>query len=276
MLELVQIFLRWKKFIFGFTIIATLLSIIITLPAIIPPKFESKIIFYVANPLSTDRANLFNIKDGGIVSQFGGRDDADRFIAITESAQLLETVVKKFDLIKHYRIKKATPELNLFYAKKQLLKNLNIKRNDNDAIQISCLDEDAKMAANIVNTLVEQANTINKQLIQDNKQKVLAELDKLIASKQTEVNNGNQTLNSKDLQVETLIELQNLKNQYSVSLNNNFTSIYVIEAASMAVKKAYPVRWQIVMLTAIIAFATAVLLAVVYQLYLQNAKQQNL
>jgi len=274
MLELFQIFSRWKKYILGFTFVAILLSIIITFPAIIPPKFESKMIFYVANPLSTDRANLFNQKDGGIVSQFGGRNDADRFIAICTSSDILGKMIKEFNLVSHYKIDKKSAELNFYYAKKELQKNLNIKRNDNDAIEISCLDTDPKLAAEIVRFLVQNANTANLKINKDNKQKVLSELDVLIHEKNEELPNLSGI--EKESAIASVFELKNLKNQYLVSLNESFTSIYIIEDAAVAIKKSYPVRWQIVLLTAVFAFSTAFFFAVVYQLYEQNAKSSNI
>ena len=270
MLELFQIFFKHKKYILGFTFLAILLSIIITIPAIIPPKFQSKTIFYVANPLSTDRANLFNQKDGGIVSQFGDRNDADRFIAISTSSTILDAIIKEFDLIKHYKINKENHNLNLYFAKKKLLKNLNIKRNDNDAIEITCLDTDPEIAAKIIQNLILQTNTNYSKINKDNKQKVLAELKELIKSKKEALLQLSGI--EKTTALESILEFENLKSQYLVSLNDSFASIYVIDAAEVAVKKSYPIRWQIVLLTAFFAFATALLFAIVYQLYEQHAK----
>jgi uncharacterized protein involved in exopolysaccharide biosynthesis len=274
MIELIQIFLQHKKYILSFTFTAVLLSIIVTFPAIMPPKYESQMIIYVANPLSTDRANLFSQKEGGIVSQFGEREDADRLITIMQSSGIKNIVIDKFDLIKHYKIEKGNAELKHYYAKRKLDNNVKIKRNDNDAIEITCWDTDAELAQQIVKTIVSESNSANKNIIKDNKQKVVTELDKLIESKNKELQNMSET--GKEAAIATLIELQNVKNQYTVSLNNDFTSIYIIEDAAIAIKKSKPVRWQIVLMTAFSAFGVSLLIAVAFHTFSQYAQPADI
>ena len=74
MLEILKIVLKWKNQILIFTVVAVLASVIITMPFIMPPYYKSNMVFYLSNPTSTDRAALFNEKEVGGVSIFGGKD----------------------------------------------------------------------------------------------------------------------------------------------------------------------------------------------------------
>ena len=86
MLEILKIILQWKKQISLFTVVAVIASVIITMPFIMPPYYQSKMIFYLSNPSSTDRSALFNEKEVGSVSIFGGKEDINRFLTILNSS----------------------------------------------------------------------------------------------------------------------------------------------------------------------------------------------
>ncbi len=59
--------------------------------------------------------------------------------------------------------------------------------------------------------------------------------------------------------------MQKLYDQYKVSANEGFASIYLIESAVPALTKSKPVRWQIVALTALGALVFSVLLSIVLE-----------
>ena len=58
MLELFDIWFKWKWKIAIVCSLAIIVSFIVTLPAIMPPYFASKAEFYPANPSATDRNTL--------------------------------------------------------------------------------------------------------------------------------------------------------------------------------------------------------------------------
>ncbi|NIR95503.1 MAG: hypothetical protein GWO08_18220, partial [Gammaproteobacteria bacterium] len=59
--------------------------------------------------------------------------------------------------------------------------------------------------------------------------------------------------------------LKQLADQYKVSANEGFRSIYIIEAATPALMKSRPVRWMIVAFTVIGAFLFSALAAVLLE-----------
>ncbi len=264
--ELFQIIYKWRKYIFGLTFFAVVLSCIITMPVIMPPYYESKMVLYVSNPLSTDRANLFNQENVGNISMFGSRDDADRFISIAQSSQVIMQILQKYQLSSHYKIKQKSTALIEYYTKKEFSSNYKILRNDADAIEISIQDENANLAAKMVKDLVNITDAILKNIYKKNKKKVLDQINQLIETKKLE---SNSSIEEK----ESMIKLNELKNQYSISINDDFNSIYIIEDAAVAVKKSKPVRWQIVLLSCVAAFISATLLAIVFE-QIQHARKK--
>lgn len=259
MVELFQIINQWKKYIFSLCFVAVLLSTVITMPAIMPPYFESKMIFYVSNPQSTDRSNLFNQENVAPVSIFGSRDDADRFITIAQSSAVVNQILEKYELSKHYKIKQKTKTLEQYYTKKEFSSLVKIQRNDADAVELSVLDRNASLAATIAKEIVKNAEDITKQIIKENKEKVLIQIEKLIEEKNKNWN-ANNTMEQK-----SIAELKALKNQYRISINDDFKTLYIIEDASVSPKKARPIRWQIVLFSLTITFACTTLFAVIYE-----------
>ena len=91
------------------------------------------------------------------------------------------------------------------------------------------LDTDPEIAkAKIIQNLILQTNTNYSKINKDNKQKVLAELKELIKSKKEALLQLSGI--EKTTALESILELENLKSQYLVSLNDSFASIYVIDA----------------------------------------------
>lgn len=270
MIELIDILLKWKKHILLFCGFCILASIIVTFPFIMPPYYKSQMIFFPANPQSTDRAILFNQKEGGSVSQFGSKDDVNRFISIAMSNELISLITKKYELGKHYEIKARTPELFDYYTKREFVSNYKVLRNDEGAIEVTILDQDPKLAAEMVREVVDRSNEIYRAMVRENKTHVLEQLQSLIDEKMKAI--GGSSGFEKETLSGNLAELSALRDQYAVATSQDYRSIYVVEYPSPAVKKEKPVRWVIVLSTAILSFAFATLLAIIIELY-KNADQ---
>src|SRR3954462_4782914 len=136
MLEILKIVMTWKKQILLFTLLMIIISAVITMPFIMPPYFKSKMVFYLSNPISTDRAALFNEKEVGGVSIFGGKEDINRFLTILNSAPVSLYVIDKYDLGRHYKIKGDKTPLFTYYTQKEFYSNFNAVRNDLGAIEV--------------------------------------------------------------------------------------------------------------------------------------------
>ena len=232
MIELLDILLKWKKHILLFCSFCILVSVVITFPFIMPPYYKSQMIFFPANPQSTDRATLFNQKEGGGVSQFGGKDDVNRFISIAMSNELISYITSKYALGKHYKIEAKTPELFDYYTKREFVSNYKVLRNDEGAIEVTILDQDPELAATMVQDVVNRSNEIYRSMIRENKALVLKQLSDMIDRKLQEINAASGF--QKDNLAANLAELTTLRDQYAVATSQDFKSIYVVEHPSPA------------------------------------------
>lgn len=263
MLEILKIVLQWKKQVFLFTLVAVLLSIIITMPSIMPPYYKSKMIFYLSNPVSTDRAALFNEKEVGGVSIFGGKEDINRFLTILNSAPVSLMLIEKYGLTKHYKINGEDKQLSTFYTQKEFYGNFDAIRDDLGAIEVSILDTDAKMASNMVKDIVLKSDSIYRSMLVENKATVLSLIDKQIEEKKLMLQTTGKSENTAD----ELKKLVSIRDQYVVSSSAQFKTLYVVEEPSPAVKKSKPVRWLIVLATALVSFFLASFVALLIELY---------
>jgi uncharacterized protein involved in exopolysaccharide biosynthesis len=272
MLELLTIIYRWKWHIGILTALAILASILFSGPKFMPPYFESFSVFYPSNPAATDRATLFGEDAGNRqINYFGTKSDVNRMLTIANSGGLMNHLIQKFDLVQHYKVD-TTNKKFMFYVAREFKGNYEAIKTDRDAIEISILDQDPVMASDMVNAAVSYVNDVNNSIVRDNKSRTLDILNQEIESKEREVAGVNQQLRNDrkngvlqqrlaDL-LEEVGDLKQLADQYKVSANEGFASIYIIESAAPALVKAKPVRWMIVVLTAIGAFIFAVLLAI--------------
>lgn len=262
MLDILKIVLQWKKQIILFTIVAIIVSVVITMPFIMPPYFQSRTIFYLSNPSSTDRAALFNEKENGSVSMFGGKEDVNRFLTILNSAPVNLSIIEKYGLVKHYKLEGENKSLAIYYTQREFYDNFNAVRNDLGAIEVSVVDVDANLAATMVKDIVQISDSIYRKMLIENKSTVLNLIDKQIADKKLLLQSNNSSNASDELK-----KFMSIRDQYAVSSSNDFKTLYVVEEPSPSVKKAKPVRWLIVLSTAIVAFCLATFTALLIELY---------
>ena len=262
MLEILKIVLQWKKQILLFTLVAIIASVIITMPFIMPAYYQSKMIFYLSNPTSTDRAALFNEKEVGGVSIFGGKEDINRFLTILNSAPVSLSIIEKYKLTKHYKLEGENAQLAIYYTQKEFYDNFNAVRNDLGAIEVSMVDTDAKLAATMISDLVAKSDSIYRTMLVENKSTVLNLIDKQIADKKVLLQAEN-SINTAD-ELKTFMAI---RDQYAVSSSKDFKTLYVVEEPTPAVKKSKPVRWLIVLATAMAAFCLASFTALLIELY---------
>ncbi len=257
MLEIVRIVFQWKKQIILFTLVAAIVSIIITMPSIMPPYYRSISKFYLSNPSSTDRSALFNEKEVAGVNLFGNKEDINRFLTILNSYPVINSVIEKYNLGKHYKIEADQPELFKYYTQKQFYNQFNAVRNDYGAIEVSVVDTDNKLAAKIVQDIVDQSDSIYREILLQNKTTVIQLLNNQIESKKA---------SSEPIASEELTKLISLRDQYAVSSSKDFKTLYIIENPTPAVKKMKPVRWLILLSTTILALVLSSIVALLLEI----------
>jgi len=284
MLELLTILYRWKWHVAIFCTLAVLAGVIFSGPKFMPPYFESYSVFYPSNPAATDRATLFGEDAGNRqINYFGTKSDVNRMLTIANSGGLMNHLVEKYNLAEHYDVDLSNPKA-MFFVAREFKGNYEAIKTDRDAIQVSFLDKDPEMASNMTNDAVQYINGVNNNIIRDNKNRTTTILQQEIDAKeeaiealsgQIKADRSNALLREQlgGLSGE-LIDLKQLYDQYKVSANEGFASIYIIENATPALTKAKPVRWMIVALTGLGAFVFSVLMSILlekFKLVKENA-----
>jgi len=278
MLELLTIIYKWKLHIGLFCALAILASVIFSGPKFLPKYYESASIFYPSNPAATDRSTLFGEDSGNSnVNYFGTKSDVNRMLTIANSAGLMNHLIAGFDLVSHYKMDTSNAKY-MFYVGREFQGNYEAIKTDKDAILIKIFDQDPNIASQMVNEAVQYINNVNNSIIRDNKSRTITILKKELNTKETLIKELNTQIGTKKGVVnqseqafikskvvsltEEINDLQQLYDQYKISADEGFASIYIIEAAQPALTKSKPVRWMICAFAAIGSFVFSVLLAI--------------
>ena len=155
-----KILLKNIKFIFYFVLAGSLLGILISTPLIIKPKFKSESIIYPPANTNAKITAEFDLR-------FGSEKEIDEHIQILNSGILRDTIIIKYNLIRHYEIDELSTDkenkLFILYDK-----NISIEKTKFNSIAITVLDEDPKIAANIANDIVKIGDEVKSLIVKKN------------------------------------------------------------------------------------------------------------
>ncbi|MBN2522502.1 MAG: hypothetical protein JXB24_04470 [Bacteroidales bacterium] len=152
----------WDKkwILIGLSLIAFIASVIVSL--LITPKFRSKVVMFPAASVSVSK-NLVETSvitsDTKDILTFGEDEESERLLQILRSDQIKKHIIEKFNLLEHYEIDTASKYKNTFlYSKFE--GNVSFRRTEFLSIEISAMDEDAQMAADIANGIATYIDSV--------------------------------------------------------------------------------------------------------------------
>lgn len=279
MLELFDIWLKWKWKIAIVCGLAIITSGIITMPVIMKPYFASKAEFYPANPSAIDRNTLFSTERENYIAYFGSSDDIDRIISLARSSGLAGMIIDKYKLLEVYDIDTNKVKQWRYAVRKEFDDNYSSAKTDRNSVEINMLDTDPNRAAAMVKDIVTYLDETNMAMIQKNKIKTAEELKEKVVLKSDEIEmlsdsvkklsgiKAQLILQKQTGLAEEINSLERLLSQYEISSSSKYASIYMVENPSPADKKSKPVRWLIVAATAILSFVLMSVLAVLLDLF---------
>lgn len=114
---------------------------------------------------------------------FGERREAEQAMELLGTRNLLRRLVERFDLIRHYGISADDPDANS-QAIRTLEKNVDLKRNLHQSIEISVSDRNAVMAASLANAYAEYYDTLKFEMAQKRAGELLNPLEVQIKKQQ--------------------------------------------------------------------------------------------
>ena len=164
LLDYLGILMRWRKFIVINTIVVMAVTTIVVF--VLPKWYRATA--SILPPKDTGLLNLMNSSNSvlrglGGLSRLGGLGQTSgsyNYFAILKSRSMMESVVRKFNLLDVYDVADSSMEK----AVKELSTNTAFESQDDDNITIEVLDKDPQRAADIANYFVQQLNVKSIEL----------------------------------------------------------------------------------------------------------------
>ncbi len=141
---------NWRKVFLIVIIAAAILSAGASF--LITPKFKSTVILFPTSSNSISKALLSDNSIKTDILDFGEEEQAEQLLQILNSSKIRDKVIERFNLVKHYNISEDSKFKNT-YLIQEYTDNISFKRTEFMAVEISVLDKDPQMAANIANTI---------------------------------------------------------------------------------------------------------------------------
>jgi capsular polysaccharide biosynthesis protein len=162
--SLVIFLYKWRKPLIIVILITALGSWFFSCPWFITPKYQSNVIMYPASTSSVSKALLSDQSaKGQDLMAFGEDEQAEQLLQILNSNKIRDRIIKKFNLMEHYKIDSSSRFKNESLYK-EYDKNITFRRTEFMAVQISVLDKDPQIAADIANKIADLLDSTKNQM----------------------------------------------------------------------------------------------------------------
>ncbi len=135
-MNLIKIIIKWKIHLAIILVLSIVLSAIFSGPTFIKPKYKSFADLYPAN-----------------IQPYSEESETEQMMELLNGQDIKDSVIKKFDLGKHYRI-----DSSYRYYYSTLIdtykENVTIKKTEFESVNIEVLDENPVTACNMVNSII--------------------------------------------------------------------------------------------------------------------------
>lgn len=190
LLSVISTLFKWKKTILYTCGIAALGSILISL--LLTTYYQSTTVFFAASPDLAKPEHIAgtSVKD---MDYYGNENDIDRILTLAESNEVIDHLIQKFNLYKHYEID-STAVKAPFKVRKAFMKLYNVTKTKRDAIELSMEDEDPELAAQIANEARNRIDEIGRNLIKSSLAKLINTTKKSMVIKEESLKELGRTL----------------------------------------------------------------------------------
>ena len=294
----------WKKrwILLGVGFLAGVLSIVISLT--ITPMFNASVIMFPASSASISKELLVqNYSGRQNVHGFGEEEQAEQLLQVLNSEPIRTRIVEEYDLMEHYEIdpEGKYPMTELFETYSS---NINFRLTEFMSVEISVMDKDPELAADIANDISDLVDTVYNDMKKERAREALRlverefheaeanlvtlrdSLNMLSGQLSRQVNRGGDPTNNLIRAVSEngalYISMMNLvRNEAQIvaglslrykearlEAEQNLPYKFVVERAFPPEKKAYPKKSLIVIVS---TFAT-LLLALILLIVIDNIK----
>jgi uncharacterized protein involved in exopolysaccharide biosynthesis len=156
--------LKKLKFLTFIAIAAAILSAATSF--LITPTYKSKVVLFPAASTPISQVLNTNFPTNKNIEGFGEEEEAEQVLQILNSDVIKDKMISKFDLLNHYKIKaeSKTKKSSLY---KEFESNASFRRTEFNSIEISILDKDPQIAANMANAISDLIDTVMNSIRKD-------------------------------------------------------------------------------------------------------------
>ncbi len=143
----------------------------------ITPKFESSVVLFPTHSSSVAKNLLSSTQYSRGITEFGDEEDSEKLLQVLNSNDIREKIVTKFNLMEHYGI---DPKSGTLYTElySTFSENIKFSRTEFMSVQISVMDTDAQMAADIANSIPAFVDTAINHLKKERAFKALSLIER--------------------------------------------------------------------------------------------------
>ena len=289
LLGVVRVLLKWKSQIIIVTVAAGVIAAVYSW-FFMDDYYKSYATLYPVNLAYNDRAAIFNLEHS---DYYGGKEDVNRVLTISQSAPIAAAIIEKYKLADHYKINKEKKYWKT-KVRKEFDQNYKSIKTDQGAVEISIFDTDPQIAVNIINDVIAMTDSMYRGSVLDAKKQQIATFKGQVAEDQKTADSYNDTLatlgreygitvkagadgtvmvDGKDYkavqvykgilakQKNILSEVNfktNISAQIENSLQNDNKSLSVIDAPTAADRKEKPIRSLIVVTVMLLTLVVSI------------------
>ncbi|MDP1623077.1 MAG: hypothetical protein Q8M08_12150 [Bacteroidales bacterium] len=294
--NIIDIVLKWKLQLVVVVIAAVLLSAFFSSPIFITPLYKSTCLLYPSN-----------------ISPYSDESETEQSVQIFQSRDIRDSLVKKFNLAKHWGIDSAYThfESTLVWEYSQ---RVRINKTPFEAVEIEILDQDPIMARDLITAMLDAYNKKIRAMHKEKFGEVVGNYNFIMGVKRNyldslksraqelgikygileyqsqtrevmraylstgggsvrsaEAKAMKKDLEEKGSEMQLLSEMMRSESDAFSTMkmdadralldyNRNYTYVNVLSKPFVADKKAYPIRWLIVVFSTMAAFFMATLI----------------
>jgi len=167
--NLLQIVIKWKWHLIILAVVAALVSLLVSSPFIMKPRFKSVAYVYPSN-----------------VMPYSDESETEQMLQWINSIEVRDSVIKKFDLAKHYGI---SPDEKYYASTLEYVytKNVKISKTQYESVEVSVTDIDPTMAKDIVSAILFYTDEKIRATHMIKYKEVVVAMEKLLATKRAEI-----------------------------------------------------------------------------------------
>ncbi len=167
--NLLRIITKWKWHLIILSVVAAIVSLVVSSPLIMTPRFKSVAYVYPSN-----------------VMPYSDERETEQMLQWINSIEVRDSVIKKFDLAKHYGI---SPEEKYFESTLEYMytKNVSIVKTQYESVEVSVTDIDPVMARDIVKAILFYTDEKIRATHNVKYNEVVVAMEKVLKVKQAEI-----------------------------------------------------------------------------------------